>query len=183
MEEKKHNCYTMILYKDSTSYNYNKIIEYIEKYIDRYAYIEHKKEEENAKDHTHVILYFNNKRYINSVAKEFSSTPVDLNLVACKLVPMLRYLIHYDDEDKIQYKIEDVKGPLSDKLKSIINGGNNDKEHLNDIIKFIYDLDYVSYQSIFIYCLNMEYFSTYLRYYAVIRDIINEHNSFLTHKK
>lgn len=168
----------MVLYKDSISYDYNKIIEYIEKNIDRYAYIEHEAEEEDKKNHTHVILYFPNRRYVNGVAKEFGVSSCDLKLVSCNLVPMLRYLIHYDDEDKKQYNIELVKGPLKEKLENIIKGKNSDKDNLNDIIDFILKCTKkVSFKAVFVYCLNMNYFSSYLRYYAIIRDIIQEHNN------
>ena len=179
MENKKNNSFCMILYKDSTSYNYNEIINYIEKNIERYAYIEHKKENEDLKDHTHVVMYFKNRRYAHAIAKnDFKSNEIDLKLKPCNLIPMLRYLIHYDDEDKIQYSIEQVKGPLKEKLKNVINGKNTDKDNLNDIIDFILNCSCtITFKSVFVYCLNMNYFSSYLRYYAIIRDIIQEHNN------
>lgn len=178
MEQKKFNSFAMVLYKDSTSYDYNKIIEYIEKNFERYAYIEHKKEQDDLKVHTHVVIYFPNRRYVNGVAKELGSNACDLKLVSCNLVPMLRYLIHYDDEDKIQYSIDDVHGTLKEKLESIIKGKNCDKENLNDIIDFILKCSKkVTFKAVFVYCLNMNYFSSYLRYYAIIRDIIQEHNN------
>lgn len=181
MKEKKYNCYCMILYKDSKSYNYNDIISFIEKNYERYAYIEHIAENDDLKNHTHVLMYFPNKRYANSIAKnDFKSNVIDLKLKNCNLVPMLRYLIHYDDEDKIQYNIDSVKGPLKDKLMYIIKGKNSDKDNLNDIIDFILECtSKVSFKSVFVYCLNMNYFSSYLRYYSIIRDIIMEHNNLL----
>lgn len=179
MEQKKYNAYCMILYKDSTSYNYNDIISFIEKNYDRYAYIEHDAEEEDKKNHTHVVMYFPNKRYANSIAKnDFKSNVIDLKLKHCNLVPMLRYLIHFDDEDKKQYSIENVKGTLKEKLEDIIKCKNSDKDNLNDIIDFILSCTCkVTFKSVFVYCLNMNYFSSYLRYYAIIRDIIQEHNN------
>ena len=53
----------MVLYKDSTSYDYKKIINYIEKNYKYYAYIEHKPDSEDGKKHTHVLMHFDNKRY------------------------------------------------------------------------------------------------------------------------
>lgn len=179
MENKKSNCFTMILYKDSKSYKYNEIINYIEKNIERYAYIEHNAEEEDKKNHTHVVMYFPNKRYATAIAKnDFKCTSSDLKIVSCNLVPMLRYLIHYDNEEKEQYSIEQVKGTLVEKLKQCINGKNNDKTNLNDIIDMILNVNgKITFRAVFVYCLNMEYFSTYLRYYSIIRDIIQEHNN------
>ena len=179
MENKKSNSFCMILYKDSTSYNYNDIINYIEKNYDRYAYIEHEAEEEDKKNHTHVVMYFKNRRYATAIAKnDFNSNVIDLKLKSCNLIPMLRYLIHYDDEDKKQYDIDLVKGPLKEKLVNVIKDKNTDKDNLNDIIDFILSCSCkVTFKSVFVYCLNMNYFSSYLRYYAIIRDIIQEHNN------
>lgn len=40
----------MILYKDSKTYDYKKVIKYIEKNYKYYAYIEHKPDDEHGKN-------------------------------------------------------------------------------------------------------------------------------------
>ena len=179
MENKKSNAFCMILYKDSTSYNYNEVLSYITKNYSQYAYIEHDAEEEDKKPHTHVVMYFPNRRYPNSIAKnDFNSTTIDLKLKQCNLIPMLRYLIHYDDEDKKQYSIENVKGTLIDKLEKSIKGKQNELEYLKDILDLINSCKCkINYKTIFNYCIEYNYISAYLRYYSIIRDIIIEHNN------
>jgi hypothetical protein len=178
METKKGNAFCMILYKDSVSYDYNSIINYITKNYDKYAYIEHEQEEEDKKPHTHVVFYFNNKRYPNAIAKnDFNSNTIDLKLTSCHLIPMLRYLIHYDNEEKKQYSIENVKGTLVDKLEKAIKGKQNEIDYLSDILRMINECKCkITFNVIFNYCIEFNYISAYLRYYAIIRDIIVEHN-------
>lgn len=178
MENKKSQAFAMVLYKDSSSYDYNAIIEYITKNYSQYAYIEHKAEKEDLKDHTHVVMYFPNKRYGTSIAKnDFKSNVIDLKLVPCNLIPMLRYLIHYDDEDKIQYSIDNVKGTLVDKLEKSIMGKKSELEYLRDIVDLINDTKgKITYKVLFNYCITFNYISAYLRYYGIIKDLVIEHN-------
>ena len=97
MENVRSRCYALILYKDSLDYDYNKVLEYIEQNVSKYAYIEHKAEKEETKEHTHVLLYFNNKKYLSSLSKELGISSNYIQVASLK--PYLKYLIHYDNHN------------------------------------------------------------------------------------
>lgn len=175
MEKYKAYNHGLILYPDATDYSCTQVLEYIKNNFSSYAYIKHKPEKEETKIHVHVILKFPNKRYNTSLSKELGVPENYFQKI--NLNAYLRYLIHYDDEDKIQYSIDDVIGPLKDKLQAIINGKDNEKINLTDILDVINQINApVSFKLILTYCLENNLFSTYLRYYAIIRDVILEHN-------
>ena len=173
---KKYYTFAMVLYKDSTSYDYDKIITYIEKNYKYYAYIEHKAEKEETKPHTHVLLHFDNKRYNTGVAKELN-IPSNY-IVHANLIPYLRYLIHFDDEDKIQYNIEDVHGTLTSKLKDILSKDKKtESEQVAEIMSFIFESDkwlYITDLAQFV--LRSGTYSAFRRNYNFFKDLILDHN-------
>lgn len=59
--------YTAIIYKDSTTYEYSKVLDTLCTY-DEYAFIEH--DNDGVKPHTHILFRFAQRRQINTVAGE-----------------------------------------------------------------------------------------------------------------
>lgn len=173
---KKYYTFAMVLYKDSTSYDYKKVIKYIEKNYKYYAYIEHDEDTENKKKHTHVLVHFDNKRYNTGVAKELN-IPANY-IVNANLIPYLRYLIHFDDEDKKQYSIDAVHGSLVCRLREIIsNDKKSEIEQVSSIISFITDYKgwlYITDLSQFV-ILNGCY-SAFRRNYTFFKDLVLDHN-------
>lgn len=175
MENIRTRCYGLILYKDSTEYNYDEVISYIEKNIEKYAYIEHKAEEEDKKPHTHIILYFNNKRWLSSLSQELGVSSNYFQEV--KLKPYLKYLIHFDNEEKIQYSIDEVKGPLRYLLIDLISNKTTEQEDFVLIYDFITTYDgKLSFTEIVKFCMKNNFYSCFRRNVNAIRILINEHN-------
>ena len=173
---KKYYTYAMVLYKDSTTYDYQKVIDYIEKNYKYYAYIEHKPEKDQTKEHTHLLVHFDNKRYASAISKELN---VGVNYIQnANLIPYLRYLIHFDDEDKIQYSIEEVHGPLFNKLKDIISKDTKtESEQVAEIMSYIFESNewlYVTNVAQFV--LNNGCYSAFRRNYSFFKDLVLEHN-------
>lgn len=173
---KKYYTFAMVLYKDSTSYDYDKVINYIEKNYKYYAYIEHDEDTDNKKPHTHVLMHFDNKRYNTGVAKELN-VPSNY-IVNANLIPYLRYLIHFDDEDKKQYSVDEVKGSLQLRLKEILSTNKKtETEQVATIMSFIIDYNgwlYITELSQFV--LSSGTYSAFRRNYAFFKDLVLDHN-------
>lgn len=173
---KKFYTFAMVLYKDSTTYNYEKIIDYIEKNYKYYAYIEHEPETEDSKYHTHVLVHFDNKRYNTGVAKELGLAPN--YIVNANLIPYLRYLIHFDDEDKKQYSVEQVHGSLAPRLRDILSKDKKtESEQVAEIMSFIFESDkwlYITDLAQFV--LSNGTYSAFRRNYNFFKDLVLDHN-------
>lgn len=172
---KKYYTFCFVLYSDSLDYDYNKIIDYITKNWTNYGYIVHSPEKDQSKEHTHVLVHFDNKRYINAIAKELN---IGANYIQpCNLVPYLRYLIHFDDEDKIQYSPYEVQGPLQAKLLECIKTKRTETEDVSIILSYIFE-----YQGTLRFCTLSQFvvqqgvYSAYRRNYIFFKDLVLEHN-------
>ena len=173
---KKYYTFAMVLYKDSTCYDYYKVINYIEKNYKYYAYIEHNEDIDDKKEHTHVLVHFDNKRYNTGVAKELN-IPSNY-IVNANLIPYLRYLIHFDDEDKKQYSVDDVKGTLQLRLKEIVsNNKKSETEQVSYIISFITDYKgWLTITDLSQFVLQSGCYSAFRRNYSFFKDLILDHN-------
>lgn len=173
---KKYYTFAMILYKDSLTYDYKKIIDYIEKNFKYYAYIYHDEDIETKKPHTHVLMHFDNKRYITALAKELN-IPHNY-IINVNFIPYLRYLIHFDDEDKKQYSIDDVKGTLTSRLRDIINKDNKtESEQVAEIMSYIFESDkWLTITDLSQFVLSSGTYSAFRRNYYFFKDLLLDHN-------
>ena len=173
---KKYYTFAMVLYKDSTSYDYEKVINYIEKNFKYYAYIEHDEDVDNKKIHTHVLMHFDNKRYSTAIAKELN-VPCNY-IINVNFVPYLRYLIHFDDEDKKQYSIDDVKGTLTSRLRDIINKDTKtESEQVAEIMSYIFESDkWLTITDLSQFVLTSGTYSAFRRNYNFFKDLVLDHN-------
>lgn len=176
MANVRSRCFALILYRDSDIYNYDEVINYITSNFEKYAYIVHKPEKDESKEHTHVLFYFNNKRYLSSLSNELG---IPSNYFEeAHLKPYLKYLIHYDNEEKIQYTLQDVHGPLSYLLEELISDKRTEKEDFEMIFDFINEYDgKLSFNTLVKYCLNCNLYSTFRRNVNALRILLNEHNN------
>lgn len=174
----KQKAYTfaLILYKDSLNYDYNKVIDYIEKNWKYYAYIEHQPEKDESKEHTHLLVHFDNKRYPTAISKEIG---VPENYIQkANLIPYLRYLIHLDDEDKIQYSIDSVHGSLQKKLREVmLSDKMSESEQVSVICAYIFEYDdYLSHSILIDFVLQNGCYSAYRRNFLLFKELVLEHN-------
>lgn len=114
--EIRSRCYHLILYPDDEKHA--KIVDLIENQYN-YAIILHDKDfiegtTDYKKAHWHIILYFDNAKFLNSLAKELELAPN--YILTEELRKGLEYLIHKNHKDKYQYDVEEVSGPLKEKL-------------------------------------------------------------------
>lgn len=134
----KFRLFEMILFCESDSYNIDEVLRNIkgERY---YAYCLHDSDLDDfgklKKPHYHIVIRFDNARTISGVSKKFG---VPLNLInnIRNERSYIRYLIHYDDEEKYQYKQKDIVS--SRNYERFVNKCFDDKETEDEIIDNIF---------------------------------------------
>lgn len=133
VEEKRYRHFMMLLYPEWD--NFNDILEDLKGSFKNYAYIKHMPEDEEKKEHFHLILSLDNPRTIDSLSKRVG---VPSNLIRnCKsLRGACRYLVHKDSEDKFQYNLEQVI--VSHSFKRTYFNSFDDLLTDNEILENIY---------------------------------------------
>ena len=131
-EKYRSRVHMLLLYPENEAHK--KAIEKIEQSYD-YAMILHNRdcwteedEQKNPehiagalkKEHWHVVLRFGQAVWSSAICKELG---IEQNYIedVKKFDNALQYLIHYNDTDKVQYTIDEVKGNLKTKLVESIN--------------------------------------------------------------
>ena len=143
MEKFRSRNFNLVLYDEDESHK--NALDYIEKNCD-YAMILHDMDTneigEIKKAHYHVVLRFPNAKWSTSLANDLG---IGENYIEeCRsLKRSLLYLIHYYDEDKYQYDIDDVKGSLKNRLIEIYLHHNNESNIINFFL-MTYTLRYSS---------------------------------------
>ena len=132
---KQFRNWLILLYDDTISYDFKEVLRII-KGQKNYAYIKHLPEETEKKPHYHVILSFDNAR-TKSGLSNLLGVPENYFSEIKNFRSMCRYLVHKDDDDKIQYDLNQVI--VSDSFKRKYYKQFDDLECEEDIINNIYD--------------------------------------------
>lgn len=143
MEKYRSRKFCLLLYplEDKT---HKKALEYIKLNYD-YASIVHNKDKTEEgdikKSHTHVVISCTNAKWNTALAEELGIT--ENYIEKCRSMDnALEYLIHYNDDTKEQYDIEEVQGNLKDKLKRILlNDGKDENMKALELIDYIDNYD------------------------------------------
>lgn len=145
ISSKKYRHWIILLYDDTTSYNFKEVLRII-KSQKKWAYIKHQPEEEEKKPHYHCILSFDNATKRETLAKKLG-IPIKFVREIKSFRTICRYLIHKDDEDKFQYSIEQVKisKNFEKEYKKQFDDLETEEEILNNINAFISNISNMSY--------------------------------------
>lgn len=172
--------FCMLLYplEDET---HRRAIEYIKLNYD-YALIVHdldKNEEgEYKKSHTHVVLSASNAKWNTALASELG---IELNYIQnCRSYNnALEYLVHYNDDTKHQYSLDNVQGTLKTKLKRILaNDGKDESTKAYELMDFINNYDgHLSLKQVCDYACELGYWDVVRRGSYLFIRLIDEHNS------
>lgn len=143
MEKYKSRKHCLLLYplEDET---HKKALDFIRLNYD-YACIDHNKDtDENGvlkKSHTHIVVSFSNAKWNTAIAEELGIEPNYIQ--RCRaLENALEYLIHYNEEDKHQYDVEEVQGNLKSELKKYLqNDGKDENIKAFELIDYIDNFD------------------------------------------
>lgn len=106
----RNRYFSAILYEEDV--NFKKYKDYIIKHYFEVTYIKHDRDitedGEIKKEHYHFLFKVGeNARTLKSIAKEIGIA--ENYLQGCNKKPMLEYLIHMNNPEKTQYKIEEVQ--------------------------------------------------------------------------
>lgn len=174
--DKKYRHFMFLLYPEDE--NYEKILSDIKGSFKNWAYITHKPEKEEKKEHTHVILSLDNARTIESICHR-----LDIPTRLCQRVRGLRaacrYLVHKDDEDKIQYDLTDVvvSKSFSPSYFKSFDDLLSDTDMLENIYQFIRDHKECSSIEVEVmlsqFVCSVNYERVFKRYYSTICKYIN----------
>ena len=153
----------------SGGYNFGAILHNEDVYEDG----EHKGEKK--KPHWHVVVKFPNAVWNEPLAKELGIEPNYIQ--KCKsLDSALLYLVHYGYDDKFQYELSEVFGPLAVRLASLLNDTDESTRALT-----IYDMirnspNVVSYTEIFEKACKAGLYGDFRRMGSGVNSLIREHN-------
>ncbi len=174
--DKRYRHFMFLLYPEDD--NYEEILKDIKGSFKNWAYITHKPEAEEKKEHTHVILSLDNTRTIESICKRLE-VPTRLCQRVRGLRGACRYLVHKDDEDKIQYELTDVvvSKSFSSKFFGAFDDLLSDNDMLSNIYQFVDDHKECSPIDVEVmltqFVCSANYASVFKRYYSTIVKYIN----------
>lgn len=175
---KRINIYTLTLY-DYEDKQHEIIYKDIKKNYE-YASIIHDKDinketGEIIKKHRHVIVILPNARTIESISKEYEINKEKIEIVHNKKY-MIRYLIHKDNPEKYQYKIEDIETNIEIE-KYFKEEKENESEQIKKILNYINcKKRYISMQEIVTYAIEENCYCVLRRSTIIIKTLLEENN-------
>lgn len=165
---KKYRCFTFVAYKESESYCFDNILANLKTYK-YWAYIKHLPEENEKKEHYHFIIKLDNATTCEGVSKKLG-IPVNYIQYVRNERAMCRYLIHFDDPQKMQYNFDDIRVSRlwERKFKKHFEDLKTEEEIIQDIYNWLLNNHYDTFQEKLMYLVmwvNLSgYDSVYKRY-------------------
>ena len=180
MKEKYRSRKFCVLLYPNEDQTHKKAYDFIKLNYD-YASIEHNKDKneqgEIKKSHTHIVISFPNAKWNTALSEELGITPNYIE--KCRsLDNALEYLIHYNDDTKEQYDIEEVQGNLKSQLKKIMSvDGKDENEKALELVDFIrtYPLELDEFTFIQYVC-SVGMWDVFRRASFVYLRLIDKHN-------
>lgn len=161
--------FNILLYKDTTSYKYSDVIFKLNEYK-YYAYIEHKPETDEKKEHTHLFIHLDNACTLSAVANNLG-IPKNFVQETKSVRSSCRYLTHIDYPDKIQYDYKDVhiSTLFERKFKKNFEDLETEEQIINNIFEFIdnlhFDYTYNYAMRVLIQWVNLNVYDTIFKRY------------------
>lgn len=185
MNENDRSIYwTLELYDESDFYDFKEVMNKLKNY--NMIYIRHdkdKREDGTLKTpHYHVVIKFKNYKWLNSLSEELG-VPRNYFQKVRSMENILFYLIHYKEDNKHHYRIEEIKGSndLRRKLSKLIESyDTTEEDRIIKIINYIrLNRHVITYNQMIDYVLKEGLFGDYRRCFMVIDKCIQEHNAFI----
>lgn len=164
MEKFRSKGFNLVLYPEDEKHAF--ALEKIKQSYD-YACILHDMDiDENGvikKLHYHIVITFKNAKWNTALAKELEITENYIQ-EARSVKRSLLYLIHYYDEDKYQYKLDQVTGPLKNRLEIYMS--SDSKTESEKVLDMLDEID--TFESKIDYCLFIKHIAK-IGYWDVLR--------------
>lgn len=177
LDEKRFRHFMILLYKDTTSYNFDDVLFDLKGSFKNYAYIEHQPEKEERKSHIHFILSLDNPRSIESISRRLGIPSNHIQQIK-SLRASCRYLIHLDNDEKTRYELSDVivSQSFSRKFYGAFDDLKTEEDIIDDIYLFIDNLTDLEYRdalkSLIKFVNNQSYDTIYKRYRPEFQDYL-----------
>lgn len=131
------------------------------------------------KPHYHFVIQLKNACTLSSIAKRLEVNENMLEYVK-NVNSSLKYLIHYNDDNKYNYDMNDVQSN-SEKLKrrflDLVSKDTPETDKMVSIYEFIHKQnDYIDFNILFKYAVKNNIWDAYRRNYAIIKDLVSDHN-------
>lgn len=133
---------------------------------------------ELKKEHLHIILEFDNQRYLNGISKELGLEKRFIQKVQ-SFKQCSRYLIHLDNEEKAQYSLDELFGnpDMIAKAKKCCTEEQSASSIMWELLNILDSFDRsVSNGEMGRIALSMGYITQYNRFKSVFNDFLYEHN-------
>lgn len=129
------------------------------------------------KEHYHIVIRTKNATWSTAICKALGIKENYLQDVR-NFDNALMYLIHYNEEEKTQYNVEEVTGPLVKRLKELLaKGEKSEGEKVVELIEYIESCSYkISITDFAKYCAANGYWSEFRRSGSIFLKILEEHN-------
>ena len=168
VQPKKYRCFTFVAYEASYHYKFDSLLFNLKSYK-YWAYIKHMPQSTEKEVHFHFIIKLDNATTIDSISKKLGIPKNYIQYVRNERA-MCRYLIHFDDPQKLPYNFEDIhiSRLWERKFKKHFEDLKTEEEIISDIYYWLSNNHYNSYQEklmYFVMWVNMSGFdSVYKRY-------------------
>ena len=179
MKKFKSRSYCLVLYEEDETHR--KAIEIIKQNYD-YAMICHDKDIDEAsgelkKVHYHIVLRFDNPKWNTALSSELGIEPNYIQ-ESRSLKRSLLYLIHFYDENKYQYSVNCVEGPLKKRLEEFLqNEGKTESEKVLEILEEIDSIDFSIDIRVFVKKKKKKgYWDVFRRSTGIFIRYLDEHN-------
>lgn len=182
MDKKRYYNFNLVIYEDDK--NFKEQMEAIKEEKDA-IWIRHDQDinEETGelkKPHYHVVLKLKNACTISALAKRIYVEEHMIEMVKKSLNGCLRYLIHYGSDSKFQYDKELVQSnndKLLRRFDDLVSKETPEVDKVVGIYEFIQSQnDYIDPNILFKYVVKNNIWDAYRRNYAIIKDLVNNHN-------
>lgn len=131
------------------------------------------------KPHYHVVIRYKNATWRSAVSKELS-IPVNYIQQVRNEEAMLCYLIHFREENKFQYSLDDVTGSLSfhARLKKLVeNDQTTESDKVGELICFIQNWEgNMRVIDLSLYCAQNGRWDIFRRSGSIFLEILREKN-------
>ena len=178
--EKTYRIFSLVAYDTSETMSFNDIYSKLSSLDCTYFLIKH--DNDNVDTHYHIALYFKNPTTISVVSTKLGIAPNYLKIQddfgkRYTLKNTIGYLIHYNNKEKYNYKINDIitnDPDLVNKYYDLLTGGNNETQSLKEILLFVDNNPYINSRDLLVFCIDNDLLKTFKKYAYYLNQIIKE---------
>lgn len=178
--DKTYRIFSLVAYDTSETMSFNEIYSKLNSLDCVYFLIKH--DNDNVDTHYHIALYFKNPTTISNISTKLGITPNYIKIQddfgkRYTLKNTIGYLIHYNNKDKYNYKINDIITndiDLVNKYYDLLTGGDSENQTLKEILLFIENNPYVNNKVLLSFCIENDLLKTFKKYAYILNQIIKE---------